>query len=210
MGERSLRRLLIPVIIFNASSFIWFLLGATAFFQRGLDIVGTSVLCFEGIPVLLFFGLFAILLIKRWTPTRRGQYISFFTGLVVSILLSVALIQSVNTYGWAEERIYSDTLKITPDQKYDYRIDIINAFQKNCYAQLYLKDVDSGKELYIPVDIQTRKIVGLVVGKVNHWVMLEPTDNSFQRYILYTTRELGIPEEKFKIDTIAGTSSRMN
>jgi len=108
------------------------------------------------------------------------------------------------------EKIESDSVKVTVDKKYEYRIDLINLFQRNSHARLYLKDLGSGKETYIPVDIQTSKIVGLVVGKVNHWVMLEPTDNSFQQYILYTTRELGIPEEKFKIDTIAGTSSRMN
>ncbi|MNR54061.1 hypothetical protein D3C85_1741850 [compost metagenome] len=60
----------------------------------------------------------------------------------------------------------------------------------------------------IPIDIQTRTIVGLGVKKVNHWVTLEPTDNS-SRYILYTTEELGIPVEKFKIDIVAGTSERV-
>jgi hypothetical protein len=33
----------------------------------------------------------------------------------------------------------------------------------------------SGEEMYIPVDIQTRKIVGLRVREVNHWVILETT-----------------------------------
>ncbi|MNN76671.1 hypothetical protein D3C81_1930730 [compost metagenome] len=60
----------------------------------------------------------------------------------------------------------------------------------------------------IPIDIQTRTIVGLGVKKVNHWVTLEPTDNS-SCYILYTTEELGIPVEKFKIDIVAGTSERV-
>ncbi|MFC4305963.1 hypothetical protein [Cohnella boryungensis] len=133
----------------------------------------------------------------------------FFIGLVVSISLSVALSQSVSTYGWANEKIESDTVKVTADNKYEYRIDLINLFQKNSHARLYLKDSDSGTETHIPVDIQTRKIVGLGVEKVNHWVMLETTDTASE-YILYTTKELGIPEEKFKIDIIAGTSSRVN
>jgi hypothetical protein len=204
-----LRLLLIAVIIFSASSFVWFLLGSTAYFQRGMDLIGTSVLWVVAFPVLLFVGLFTILLIKGWTPTSRVENVGIFIGLLLSILLSAALIQSVSIHGWANEKITSDSIKITADEKYEYRIELINLFQKNSHARLYLKDVGSGEEKHIPIDIQTRKIVGLGVSKVNHWVMFEPTDNS-SNYILYTTRKLGIPEEKFEIDIIAGTSSRLD
>ncbi len=163
-----LRLLLIAIIIFSTSSFVMFLLGSTAYFQRGMDIVGTTVFWGGAVPVLLFVVLFAILLIKGWTPTSGGQYAAVSIGLLVSILLSVALIQSVSTYGWANEKIESDSVKVTVDEKYEYRIDLINLFQKNSRARLYLKDSSSGKETYIPIDIQTRKIVGLGVKKVNH------------------------------------------
>jgi len=72
-----------------------------------------------------------------------------------------------------------------------------------------LREVSSGKEMYIPINVQTCKIIVLEVNEVNYWVMLEPTDNGSQ-YILSTTKELSIPEEKFKIDVIAGTSTRVN
>lgn len=204
-----LRILLIAIIIFSASSFVWFLLGSTAYFQRGMDILGTTYLWGAGIPVLLFAILFTILLIKGWTPTSGIDYVGICVGIVIVTLLSSALIQSVSTHGWANEKIKSDTLKITADEKYEYRVDLINLFQRNSRARLYLKDVSSGEETYIPIEIQTRKIVGLRVSEVNHWVKLEPTDNA-SVYILYTTKELGIPEERFKIDILAGTSSRVN
>jgi len=204
-----LRLLQVAVILFSASSFVWFLLGSTAYFQRSMDIIGTTIFWGAAIPVLLFVGLFTILLIKGWTPTSGGQYTSVFIGLLVSVLLSAALIQSVSAHGWANEKIESDKVKVTVDNKYEYRIELINLFQRNSHARLYLKDLGSGKETYIPVGIQTSKIVGLGVKKVNHWVMLEPTDN-VSEYILYTTKELGIPEEKFKIDILAGTASRVN
>ncbi|MEC0202763.1 hypothetical protein P4H39_09000 [Paenibacillus lautus] len=203
-----LRLLLIVVIIFSVSSFIWFLLGSTAYFQRGMDIIGTTVFWGAAIPVLLFVGFFTIMLIKGWNPTSRLEYVGISVALLFSILLSIALIQSVSDHGWADEKIESDLIKITEDKKYEYRIDLINLFQKNSRARLYLKDVGSGEVLYIPIDIQTHKIVGLGVKKINHWVILEPTNNDFQ-YILGTTQELGIPEERFKIDIIAGTSSRV-
>lgn len=203
------RLLLIAVIISSVSSCVWFLLGSTAYFQRGMDIIGISFFWGSAVPVLLLVGLFTILLIKGWTPTNGGQYVVVFLGLLISILLSVTLIQSVSTHGWANEKIESDSVKVTADNKYEYRIDLINLFQKNSHARLYLKDLGSGTETYIPIDIQTRKIVGLGVKKVNHWVMLEPTDTASE-YILYTTKDLGIPEEKFEIDIIAGTTSRVN
>jgi hypothetical protein len=204
-----LRILLILSIIFSATSVVWFLLGSTAYFQRGMDIIGTTYLWGGGIPVLLFAALFIVLLIKGWAPTSGVDYVVICLVVVLSTILSVALFQSVSTHGWANEKIKSDSIKITADEKYEYRIDLINLFQRNSHARLYLKDLDSGVETYIPIEIQTRKIVGLRVSKVNHWVKLEAMDNASQ-YILYTTKDLGIPEEEFKIDIIAGTSSRVN
>lgn len=201
-----LRILLIAVILFNASSFVWFLLGSTAYLQRNMDIIGTTIFLGAAIPALFFVGISTFLLIRGWNPTSGGQYVAMFIGLLISLLLSTVLIQSVSTYGWANEKIESDSIKVTVDNKYKYRIDLINLFQRNSHARLYLKDLGSGKETYIPVDIQTRKIVGLGVKRVNYWVVLEPTDTASQ-YILYTTEELDIPVEKFKIDILAGTSS---
>ncbi|WP_438349580.1 hypothetical protein ACP8HI_02570 [Paenibacillus sp. FA6] len=202
------RLILIAIIIFSASSFVWFLLGSTAYFQRGMDIIGTTTLGGAGIPILLFAVFLTILLIKGWAPTSGLDYVGICVVLVISTLLSAALIQSVSTHGWANEKIKSDSIKITTDEKYEYRIDLINLFQKNSHARLYLKDVGSGEEMYIPVDVQLRKIAAIGVSEVNHWVMLETTKNS-SHYIMYTTEDLGLPEEKFEIDIRAGTSSRL-
>lgn len=202
------RLILIAIIIFSVSSFVWFLLGSTAYFQRGMDIIGTTTFLGAGIPILLFAVLFTILLIKGWTPTSGGDYVGICVVLVISTILSVALIQSVSTNGWAKEKVESDSIKVTDDEKYEYRIDLINLFQKNSHARLYLKDIGSGEEMYIPVDIQTRKIVVLGVSEVNHWVMLETTKDA-SHYVMYTTEDLGLPEEKFEIDIRAGTSKKV-
>ena len=203
-----LRILLVGVIIFSFSSFVWFLLGSTAYFQRGMDIIGTTYLWGVAVPVFFFVGLFTTLLIKRRNPRSGGQYTIIFIGLIISVLLSAALIQSVHTNGWAKQKIESDSLKITADGKYKYRIDLINLFQRNSKARLYLRDVSTGKETYIPIEIQLQKIKGLAVGKDHHWVKLEPTDNE-TLYILSTTKELPIPIVKFEIDIKAGTASSL-
>lgn len=59
-----LKFLLILLMIFNLSSFVWFLLGSTAYFQRGMDIMGTTYLWGAGIPVLLITIVFTIFLFK--------------------------------------------------------------------------------------------------------------------------------------------------
>ncbi len=71
------RLLMIATILFSVSSFMWFLLGSTAYFQRGMDIIGTTFLWGAGIPGLLFSILFIILLIKRWAPTSGTDYGGF-------------------------------------------------------------------------------------------------------------------------------------
>lgn len=203
-----LRLLLIGIIMFSAFSFVWFLFGSTAYFQRGMDIIGTTYLLGAGVPVLLFAVVFTILLIKGWTPTSGVDYVGICVGVGLSILLSAVLIQSVNTHGWANKKIRSDALKISADGKYEYRVDLINLFQRNGYARLYLKNVSTGEETYISTEIQVRKIKTLAVGEVNHWIKLEPTENK-SHYILITTKELGIPEERFEIDIATRTSRKL-
>lgn len=128
--------------------------------------------------------------------------------MILLTILSVYLIQSVSTQGWLTEKITSDSLKITEDDKYEYRVDLINVFQKNSHARLYVKSAATGEEISIPVDIHTDKIVGLGIKKINNWVIMKPSNES-NRYSLYTTKELGIPEEIFEIDLLTGTSKRL-
>ncbi|MEO3944982.1 hypothetical protein [Gorillibacterium sp. CAU 1737] len=204
-----LRVLIIVVILVGALSFIWFLLGSTAYFQRGMDIIGTTYLLIIGIPVLLCAAYLTTLLTKSWNHTSDIQYTGIAFGLVISVLLSTTLIHSVNSHGWTKGRIDSDSLKNTSDGKYEYRIDIINLFQRNSTARLYVKDASSGEEKIIPVGIQTYKISGIRISKTNHWIELEPTDDK-SHYILSTTEDLPIPKEVFEIDIKAGTSRKLN
>lgn len=51
-------------------------------------------------------------------------------------------------------------------------------------------------------------MVGLGIRGVNHWVILEPADGLHQ-YTLSTTKELGIPIEKFEINVNTGAVKRL-
>lgn len=203
-----LRLIVFVIIILSASSVLWFILGATSYLQRPMDIIGTVYLFIAGIPLFLMVIFFIRILIKQWTPTSGVHYIGICLGLVISIFLTTILINSVNSHGWTKEQIESDSLKTTADGKYEYRIELINLFQRNSHARLYLKDVGSGEEKYISVNIQTRKIIVLGVKDVNHWIILEPTAQP-SAYFLSTTKELGIPEEKFEVDIETRTSKKL-
>ncbi|MGZ4106614.1 MAG: hypothetical protein ACXVDE_03865, partial [Tumebacillaceae bacterium] len=81
--------------------------------------------------------------------------------------------------------------------------------QGNSHARLYVKNVATGKETSIPVEIHTERIKGLSENsRGTHWVQLTPTGTP-DRYQLTTTDYLRIPMEKFDIDIGTGTSKRL-
>ncbi|MFD2332524.1 hypothetical protein ACFSR7_24975 [Cohnella sp. GCM10020058] len=194
--------------LFGLFSFIWFLLGETAGFQRSMDLVATVNLVYLGIPCLVISVLFLFLLLKSWTPisglTRAGVLI----GMILLLALSVLLLRNVHTEGWLSEKVTSDSIKVTADGKYEYRLELINLFQRNSKARLYVRRVSDGEITTIPVDVQTDRIVVLGVKKVNNWAILENTD-TLDHYDLVTTEELQRSEEKFEIDIVAGTSKKL-
>ncbi|RXZ79065.1 hypothetical protein EBB07_24755 [Paenibacillaceae bacterium] len=198
--------------IVNVVSIVWFLIGSTANFQRSLDLIATATLLFFWIPSIFLSLLSIALFLKGWTPSNNVARALFYFGVLLLLCFSVFLFKGVNTQGWLTERITSDSLKITSDLKYEYRIDLINLFQKNSQARLYVRNVSTGVESSIPVDIYTNKIFSIGIergkGQLNNWVLMKPTDLP-DRYYLSTTRELRIQEEQFKIDIGTGTSKRL-
>jgi hypothetical protein len=204
-----LKILWVVAIVINTASLAWFLLGTTANFQRSLDLIATVTLIFFWIPSVILTTWSIRLLIKGWSPASNVAYTGFFFGVSLLLLFSFFLFQGVNTRGWLTEKITSDSLKLTSDKKYEYRIDLINVFQKNSHARLYIKNVSTGKEMNVAVDNHTDKIVSYGSSKEGmNWVLMEPTQLP-NRYYLYTTRELRIQEEQFEIDVGTETSRRL-
>ncbi|GAB6929086.1 hypothetical protein JCM10914A_30690 [Paenibacillus sp. JCM 10914] len=200
----------IGAAIFGVYSLIWFVMGATSNFQRQMDLPETVKLMFLGGPTLFLLVLSFWLFIVKWNISSKVSHFFFIVGLLVLITFSIILIKNTTTEGWLEERVKSDSIKITSDQLYEYRIDLVNAFQKNSYARLYVRDVSTNEEKNIALDIETRNIVVLFSGvDKTDWVYMEPTDIS-GNYILNTTEELGIPEERFKIDMELAISKKLN
>ncbi len=113
------------------------------------------------------------------------------------------------TRGWLTEIVDSDSMKITGDGKYEYQINLINLFQKNSQARLYVKNINTNEEKNIPIDIAIKKISLLSIGDVNNWVKFERIEGS-DLYLLNTTEEIRIEEERFVVDIETGASEKLN
>ncbi|MFC0394447.1 hypothetical protein [Paenibacillus mendelii] len=122
--------------------------------------------------------------------------------------LTPTLYKYVNTSGWLTENITTDSLQKTADGQYEYQVELINLFQRNSYARLYLKNVNTAEETRIPVDLAVNEIKGLSVGKVNYWVSIELNPVS-DNYLMITTTDFPLPGEEYEIDVPNGTAVRM-
>lgn len=214
-----LKSIWIAVIAVVLLSLIWFLFGATSFFNRGIDLVETANLVFIGVPAFLLVVLSILILKKNWIPTNTIlQLTVVFVITIPLIVLSIKLFQNTTTRGWLIESITSDYIQTTSDGKYEYRLDLINIFQKNSHARLYVKDMSTDQESIIPVDISTKGL-----GAVNvpnniqseetrqwlAWTKMNATDKE-NVYTLTTTEHLNRNKvERFEIDLKKESSRRM-
>jgi hypothetical protein len=195
--------------IVNAVSIIWFLLGSTANFQRSLDWVGFLTLLFIWIPSLLLVLFSSMILLKKWVPASNNKYSGLSLLIFLLLSLSAPLFEGVTIRGWLYDNVHSDPMKLTSDGKYEYQTQLINTNQKNRSERLYVRNVSTGEEMYITVDINTDELVGLSFGGKNWaWAILEPTGVPNQ-YVLSTTEMLDMPKKKFLIDISAGVSRRL-
>jgi hypothetical protein len=197
-----IKALWILAVLINLSGVIWFILGSTANFQRGIDLITTVIMIGLGIPSMLLIVLSVILFVRRWSP-QSGGVLGIFVLIISMLLLTPPLYKSVNANGWLTERVMTDSIQMTTDGHYKYCIEIINMFQRNSYARLYLKNVSTAEEKRIRLSLPIYEIHGLGVEQVNYWVKLEPTSQA-DTYILHTTEDFPLSGERFEVDVING------
>lgn len=194
-----LRVIWVGAILINLSAVIWFILGTTANFQRGIDLVSTVILVYFGIPSILFIILSFVLLFKGGFPSSVWSTVIVSIMILCMLSLSPTLFKSVNTSGWLTENIVTDTLQTTADGQYEYQLELVNLFQKNSSSRLYLKNISTGEETRISLQLPTRDIHMLPNEKMNFRLFLEVTSEQ-DMYILHTTPQLPTPLEKYKVD----------
>ncbi|TGV29180.1 hypothetical protein EN829_041185 [Mesorhizobium sp. M00.F.Ca.ET.186.01.1.1] len=195
-------------ILVNLSGVIWFVLGSTANFQRDIDLISTVVLVYLGIPSILLIVVSSFLLLKKWSPSRWWEVIGVFMIMIAMLVMTPHLYKNVETSGWLTEKLETDSIQQTSDQRYMYCLELINLFQQNGSARLYLKNANTREELRIAVDLPLNKIQGISWGEVPRFIQLEPT-NDANIYILHTTESFPIPNEKFEIHIQEKTSVKI-
>ena len=176
--------------------------------QRGIDLISTVVLVYLGIPSILLIVVSSFLLLKKWSPSRWWEVIGVFMIMIAMLVMTPHLYKNVETSGWLTEKLETDSIQQTSDQRYMYCLELINLFQQNGSARLYLKNANTREELRIAVDLPLNKIQGISWGEVPRFIQLEPT-NDANIYILHTTESFPIPNEKFEIHIQEKTSVKI-
>ena len=208
----------VAIVIFFVS-LLWFLFGTTAFFQRGIDLETTVWYGFFWVPVLIFtIAIILVLVLKQQWLLNIANTISA-QRLLALMLIPVALLSAVFSYhqtptaGWLTERVKGDVIQLTADGKYEYRVEVVNQFQKNAYVRLYLKSMSTGNIAIIRLSAQMEEISARTVPEQNIpkrpiWSSMDYADSS-EGYILSVTKEFLTTAPKFEINTATETSNRI-
>ncbi|WP_270170230.1 hypothetical protein [Paenibacillus sp. SYP-B4298] len=174
-----------------------FILGATSAFQRLPDLVESVILVIYGIPSFIV-SVLSLIWLKKTEETNFN--LLFIMKLILTILLiagSILWVKNTNYQGWLFERVITDSRQITPDDKYEYNLELVNLFQRNSRARVYLKDIKTNEEIKINLNIKTDKIYGVETLGVRHWIRIELLSDN--RYLLHTDL-YSLPQESFEIN----------
>ena len=208
-------------IIANAVLFlavIWFLLAATAFFNRGIDLVETVIFIFVWSPALVITVISWRCLKKGWLPKELNSQVLLLAMIItLTIVFSPILFNRGTPYGWLIPHVTRDWEQITSDGKFEYRMELVNLFQRNSRARLHFKNLATGEEITIPLDIQTRNIHSISISmpsqdeETRRWLLLSKMSSTDRQniYILTTTARMRTGIEVFEINIETGTSRRI-
>lgn len=105
--------------------------------------------------------------------------------------------------------VTTDDMQVTSDGKYEYKLELVNLFQKNAYARLYIKNVDSRTErrIRVPMDISQIHGINISANSPNYWTIVELTAVP-GIYSLQTTKDFPLKKE-FIIDMDNGVIERI-
>ena len=196
----------------STAAVLWFLLGATANFQRPLYFDERLIFVFIWIPTAVFTVQSVRLLRRGWCPPETSTYVMLVLSLTVLYILTVPILyHGVDTAGWLTKRIDADKVSVTEDGKYAYNLELVNYHQRNGYIQVHVRNSSTEQEFCVKVDVSLGKIDGIGSSRNNTWSILEPTEDP-DHYILTITEQLNrhVAGEMFDIDMLTRTSQKIS
>lgn len=204
-----LKHILIGATFINLLAVIWFVVGSTANFKRGVDLESTVIFLFFGFIAIILLCLSLYLLFSK-KDQFVGWRVYWSVLLIVAMLTnSIPLFSKVKVSGWLTEKVESDSIQTTSDNKFEYCLELVNMFQKNSSARLYVKNLSTQNELRIPLELPTNKVKAISWSKENHFVFLEPTGNQ-HIYKLLILKKSPFPEMSFHIYVQEGLARKLD
>jgi hypothetical protein len=171
-----------------------FIAGSTSNIQiiplPSLPIPAYIFACAPGILIVTYivFSTFTSHLEKMSVKNQKLQV--FAIGAVGGIISLFLLFHSVKAgwhkMYWWEQYVYSGSTQVTYDERYEYRLDIVNFSRFNSYARLHVYDISTEEEFMIFLSIDTQKMNSVAYGESVRWCSLTYIGEE-GRYVLETT-----------------------
>lgn len=188
-------------IVSNLSANLVLIVGASANFQRKIDLDSRLTLLVIGLPSLILIIMSIVgLLTKKASNTKLTSYIPGVIIIILLILLIPPNIKEIKnqTEGWIYQQVYSDPIKTTEDGKYDYCLEIVNLRGRS--ERLYVKNNTTQEKTYLPISLEYSSERSLTYGTGNwSWAHLKSI-NQNDEYQLITTEKLDAPIQIFNIN----------
>jgi len=200
-------------ILLNLMLLIYFCIGTTAFNNRPPGTEWGYYFTFIGFPTAFLIAVSILCLVMGWIPRIIPTQIILviIIGVITFFVIYIAPLP-IEKEGWLTEKVRTlSYMQTTEDGKYEYTLELINTFQKDGYARLYVKDVVTDEEKRIPLHTKRKKITirGFAHGEENAWSHLIVSETSASVYVLTITEWLSIENEQYEINITEGTARRI-
>ena len=142
----------IGAVIAVLVSMVWFILGSTAFFNRGFDLVMTGTFVFFWIPASVFVVVIVVLLKTGKIPfSMVAQIVVSVVIVAIAVFFITTFFRNTNTYGWLRERVErNNVVQTTEGGRYEYELALINPYQRNsCDPVVFLEHLFSAWYAFI-------------------------------------------------------------
>lgn len=147
------------MVLVNLAVFIWFLVETTSNFQRSLDLVGMPIMLLCGIPSLMIHMISIVVLIRKWNSQLSISNMIYGVVFIFILMFCTPAFINALEHTVKPERVESDPVSRTSDEKYEYNLEIINMSQRNNQVNLIVKEVSNqADQLTISLALDAKRL----------------------------------------------------
>jgi len=209
--QLAIRLIWIALTAFNTFAIVYFVIGVTAGFHRSIFTQGPSgvLTAFIILPLVVLLTTFSI--VKQVQCWHTGQFISWeaIICILIAVLLASMMPGAVNPRGWLYDFVSSSKLETSQDRRYEFQFEIVNGNQRNSSDRIFLRDISTGEEIYIALDVERDYFDGDLL--FNGSTMMESSNDSgkYIARVIPSKHATWEQEVAFEIDISNRTSRRL-